>query len=66
MQVTVKGIEAKLGNNGVLHCIADNDGKHIGKLRFGQATVEWCPGRTRVGNGTKIPMEDFIKLLDQY
>jgi hypothetical protein len=26
----------------------------IGKLRIGQATVEWRKGRTRIGNGKKL------------
>ena len=64
MQVTASGIEAKLGNNGILLYIADNSGKHIGKLRIGQATVEWCKGKVSVGNGTKIRMADFIDLLN--
>jgi hypothetical protein len=60
MQVTLKDVEAQLGNNGVILYVADNSGKHVGKLRIGQATVEWCRGRTRVGNGKKLSMQDFI------
>lgn len=60
MQITLKDVEAQLGNNGVILYVADNSGKHVGKLRIGQATVEWCRGRTRIGNGKKLPMQDFI------
>lgn len=64
MQVRVTDIEAQLGNKGVILYIADNDGTHRGKLRLGQATVEWCKGRTRIGNGKRISMEKFVELLD--
>ena len=60
MRVSVDNIEAQLGNNGIILYIADNDGVHVGKLRIGQATVEWCRGRTRVGNGRQIRLRDFI------
>jgi hypothetical protein len=60
MQVKVKDIEVELGNNGIVLDIATNDGEHVGKLRVGQATVEWCRGRTRMGNGKRIPLQRFI------
>ncbi len=57
---------AELGNNGIVLYIADNDGKHVGKFRIGQATVEWCKGRTQIGNGRRIRMHEFIdKHLEQ-
>ncbi len=61
MQVTLKDVEAQLGYNGVILNIADNSGTHVGKLRIGQATVEWCRGRTRIGNGKKLPLHEFIE-----
>jgi hypothetical protein len=64
MKVTAQGIEAKLGNKGILFYIADNNGKHLGKLRVGQATVEWCKGKTSIGNGKKIRMQDFLDTLE--
>jgi len=51
---------AELGNNGIVLYVADNNGKHVGKLRLGQATLEWCPGKTPIGHGRKIRMRDFI------
>lgn len=67
MRVQVTDIPAaELGNNGIVLYIADNDGKHVGKLRIGQATVEWCKGKTQIGNGRKIRMHEFIdKHLEQ-
>lgn len=65
MQVRLTDVEAQLGNKGIVLYIADNDGKHRGKLRVGQATVEWCKGRTRMGNGKKIPMNRFIDVLNE-
>lgn len=64
MKVTAQDIEAKLGNKGILLYIADNSGKHVGKLRVGQATVEWCRGKTSIGNGKKIKMQDFLDMLE--
>lgn len=65
MRVTLTDVQADLGNKGVVLYIADNDGKHQGKLRIGQATVEWCKGRTHMGNGTKISMADFLTMLNE-
>lgn len=64
MKVTVTNIESELGNKGIQLVIKDNQGGHQGKLRIGQATVEWCQGRTRRGNGKKIPMQRFVELLN--
>jgi hypothetical protein len=64
MQVTVTDVEARLGNKGVVLYIADNQGTHQGKLRIGQATVEWCEGKKHMGNGKKIKMVDFVAALN--
>ena len=60
MKVKATGIQADLGNNGIILYISDNGGKHVGKLRIGQATVEWCKGKVPIGKGKKVPMESFI------
>lgn len=39
MRVKVEDIEAELGNNGITLRIADNDGKHIGRLQVGKAKL---------------------------
>jgi hypothetical protein len=66
LKVTVTNIESQLGNNGITLFIADNQGVHQGKLRIGQATVEWCRGRTRMGNGKRINMQTFINMLNEH
>ena len=53
-----------LGNKGVALKIADNEGKHVGTLRIGRATVEWRKGRTRAQNAKKIKLEELIDLLN--
>jgi hypothetical protein len=65
MQVKVTDVEAELGYKGVVLYIADNQGSHLGKLRIGSATVEWCKGKKRMGNGKKIKMADFLAALDK-
>lgn len=65
MRVTLTDVQADLGNKGVVLYIADNDGKHQGKLRIGQATVEWCRGKIHMGNGKKLRMADFLEMLEQ-
>lgn len=55
-----------LGNNGVTLTVADNDGKHVGHIRIGRATVEWRKGRTRPGNGKTLELERLLKLLEEH
>ncbi len=58
--------KAWLGNNGILLHIADNDGRHVGRLRIGQATIEWCPGKVRLGNGRRMKLNRFVnEVLDE-
>jgi hypothetical protein len=66
VRLDMEDVTITLGNNGVLLKIADNDGKHVGNLRIGQATVEWCKGRTRVGNGKKLRLRELLDLLDDH
>ena len=54
-----------LGNQGITLAIADNEGKHVGNLRIGQATVEWRRGKVRAGNGKKMQLQELIRLLDE-
>lgn len=55
-----------LKNKGILLRIKDNNGKHLGNLRLGQATGEWMKGRTRAGNGYKFQMAKLIERLDEW
>jgi len=56
MKVSVKdlAVTMELGNNGIELDVYDNDGNHLGDLRIGRATIEWCKGRTRKGNGVQV------------
>ena len=54
----------ELGNNGITLTISDNEGKHVGHLRIGQATVEWRKGKVRAGNGKKLPLTDLVDYLN--
>ena len=66
MQVNVdtSWINTQLGNHGLVLYVADNGGKHRGTLRIGKATAEWCQGRTRMGNGRKVRLEELIAFIE--
>jgi hypothetical protein len=64
VQLKLDDVTITLGNKGILLKITGNDGKHVGDLRIGKATVEWMQGRTREGNGTKVRLEDLIKQVE--
>jgi hypothetical protein len=64
VQIKLDDVVITLGNKGVLLKITGNDGKHLGDLRVGRATVEWMRGRTRDGNGKKIPLQKLLDLLE--
>jgi hypothetical protein len=51
MKVSVNdlNVSMELGNNGIELRVYDNDSNHLGDLRIGRATIEWCRGRTRTG-----------------
>jgi hypothetical protein len=62
MQVHVRDfdVDMTLGNNGITLTVYDNTGALRGKLRLGRATIEWCRGRTRMGNGVRKNWNQFI------
>ncbi len=64
VRLAMEDVTISLGNKGVTLTIADNDGKHVGHLRIGQATVEWRKGRTRPGNGKTLQLQRMIQLLE--
>ncbi|KQV15336.1 hypothetical protein ASE03_05935 [Kitasatospora sp. Root187] len=64
VQVKMDDVDIRLGNNGILLKISDNDGKHVGDLRIGRATAEWMKGRTHEGNGKKISISKLIEALE--
>ncbi len=59
MRVKAEGIEAELGNNGITLRIADNDGKHIGRLQVGKAKLRWFKGKTSK-NHKDIHLSEFL------
>ena len=67
MKISVDGLDVamELGNNGILLSVYDNDGTYRGKLRVGKGTVEWCKGRTRIGNGVKVNWTDLISYFEE-
>jgi hypothetical protein len=56
----VKSIDLTLKNNGIVLYVYDNANKYVGKLRLGQATIEWCKGKVPIGKGKKVALQDFI------
>ena len=67
MQVHVKefDVDMTLGNNGITLTVYDNQQELKGKLRLGRATIEWCPGRTGKGNGTRVNWDTLIGWFEQ-
>ena len=62
MKVSVKDLNVtmQLGNNGIELDVYDTDDTHLGDLRIGKATIEWCRGKTQSGNGKKVSWRDLI------
>lgn len=67
MKVSVKdlAVSMELGNNGIELDVYDNQDNHLGDLRIGKATIEWCQGRTRQGNGVQVKWTDLIDWFEQ-
>jgi hypothetical protein len=65
VKLKMDDVSIALGNKGILLKVHENDGKHVGDLRIGRATVEWMKGRTRDGNGVKIRLEDLVQLIEE-
>jgi hypothetical protein len=66
MQVTVEEIrQVAVGNKGVLIRIRTEEGKNLGKLWIGHATVRWAKGATRESNAKRLSVEDFVDYLNQ-
>lgn len=66
MQVTVENVPAvNVGNSGVLIRVRDEEGKNLGRLWIGQATVRWAPGSTREPNAKRLSVRKFVDYLNQ-
>jgi len=57
-------VAMELGNNGIILSVYGNDDTYRGKLRVGKGTVEWCRGKTRMGNGVKVNWNDLISFFE--
>jgi hypothetical protein len=62
MKVSIKDLTLAmpLGTKGIELDVYDSKGSHLGDLRIGKATIEWCKGRTRTGNGVLVGWPDLI------
>jgi len=67
MKVSVKdfSVSMDLGNKGISLDVYDTSGKHLGDLRIGKATIEWCKGKTREGNGSQKGWKDLIDWFEE-
>lgn len=66
MKISVKNLNVTmdLGNDGITFDVYDNQGTFQGDLRLGKGTVEWCKGKTRGGNGTKVKWPELIAFFE--
>jgi hypothetical protein len=66
MKVSVKdlAVTMELGNNGIELDVFDGQDNHLGDLRLGRGTIEWCHGRTRKGNGVQKTWEQLIAFFE--
>jgi hypothetical protein len=60
VQLDAKTVSLQLGNQGVDVKISDNQGRQVGTLRIGHATVEWRKGKIRPSTGRKLELSKFI------
>jgi hypothetical protein len=66
VRVTVEQIpEVSVGNKGILIRVRDEDGKNLGKLWFGQATVRWASGSTHEKNAKRLSVQKFVDYLNK-
>ena len=69
MKVIIKSFDVamEVRNKGVEFQVSSPDGDHHhGDLILTKGNLEWCSGRTRRGNGKKIPWQKFIDWADTF
>jgi hypothetical protein len=66
MKVSIKDLQVgmEIGNNGVELDVYNNQNKHLGDLRIGRGTIEWCSGSTRKGHGSQVSWNELIKFFE--
>jgi len=66
MRVTVEEIpQVEIGNRGILVRIRNEEGKNLGKLWIGQATVRWAKGSVPEKNAKKLSTAEFVDYLNE-
>lgn len=60
VQLDAKTVSLQLGNQGIDVRITDNQGRQVGTLRIGHATVEWRKGKIGPATGRKLELSKFI------
>lgn len=66
MNVGIKNmnVDMQLGNSGVEFEVKNNKDEFLGDLRIGKATIEWCKGKTRNGNGVQVSWDNLINFFE--
>ena len=67
MKVSVKDFQVtmQIGNNGIELDVYNSKDEHLGDLRIGKATIEWCKGQTQKGNGIKKHWTKLIEFFEK-
>lgn len=66
MDVSVEEVpQVSVGSKGVLIRIRDDQGKNLGKLRIGKATVKWAKGSVPEKNAKKLSVREFVDYLNK-
>jgi hypothetical protein len=60
VQLDAKTVSLQVGNQGVDVRITDNQGRQVGTLRIGHATVEWRKGKIGPSTSRKLELSKFI------
>lgn len=66
MKVGIKkfNVEMELKNSGIEFEVRNNENVFLGDLRISKATIEWCPGKTRTGNGKQKTWDELIEFFN--
>jgi hypothetical protein len=63
VDIVVKGIDTKLGTNGLTFWISNPGGGQVGRLELGKARLRWFKGSAHK-NGYEVSIPDFIAWLE--
>jgi hypothetical protein len=65
VDVTIKGIDHKLGTKGLTLWVSKPSGGQVGRLEFGKAKLRWFKGSSHV-NGYEVTLNQFITWLESH